>query len=113
MKISIIIPVYNCAPYVDRCIRSVMAQTHRDLEIICVDDGSTDGSGTILDELSREDGRIRVIHQENAGVSAARNAGIDMASGELFTFVDGDDTIEPDMYENMYLAMKKAGVIDN
>lgn len=101
MKISIIIPVYNCAPYVDRCIRSVMAQTHRDLEIICVDDGSTDGSGTILDELSREDGRIRVIHQENAGVSAARNAGIDMASGELFTFVDGDDTIEPDMYETL------------
>ena len=99
MKISVIIPVYNCAPYVERCIRSILAQTHGDLEIICVNDGSIDGSGAILDQLALEDERIYVIHQNNAGVSAARNAGIELASGELITFVDSDDAIEPDMYE--------------
>jgi len=101
MKISVIVPVYNCAEYVERCIRSIMAQTYTNLEIICVDDGSTDNSGDILDNLAIEDSRIRVIHQENGGASAARNAGIDVASGDLFTFVDSDDTIEPDMYEVM------------
>lgn len=101
MKISVIIPVYNCAPYVERCVRSIAAQTHPDLEIICVDDGSIDGSGEILDQLAHEDERIRVIHQNNAGVSAARNAGIDVATGEFITFVDSDDAIEPDMYETL------------
>lgn len=99
MKISVIVPVYNCAPYVERCIHSIMAQTHTDLEIICVDDGSTDGSSQLLDKLTMEDPRIHVIHQSNAGVSAARNAGIDIATGDLITFVDSDDAIEPDMYE--------------
>lgn len=99
MKISVVVPVYNCAPYVERCIRSILAQTHTNLEIICVNDGSTDDSGTILDKLACEDTRVRVIHQKNAGVSAARNAGIDLATGELITFVDSDDAIEPDMYE--------------
>ena len=101
MKISVIVPVYNCAPYVERCVRSIMSQTHDELEIICVDDGSTDDSGLILDQLACEDARIRVIHQDNAGVSAARNAGIDAASGEFITFVDSDDAIEPDMYETL------------
>lgn len=101
MKISVIIPVYNCAPYVERCVHSIAAQTHDDLEIICVDDGSSDGSGAILDQLAREDERIHVIHQSNAGVSAARNAGIDVATGEFITFVDSDDAIEPDMYETL------------
>ena len=101
MKISVIVPVYNCAPHVERCIRSILAQTHTDLEIICIDDGSTDDSGNILDKLSCEDARIRVIHQKNAGVSAARNAGIDLATGDLITFVDSDDAIEPDMYETL------------
>ena len=99
MKVSVIVPVYNCAPYVERCVRSIMAQTYTDLEIICVDDGSSDNSGKILDSLAEEDSRIRVIHQKNAGVSAARNRGLDIATGELITFVDGDDAIEPDMYE--------------
>ena len=101
MKISVIVPVYNCAPYVERCIRSILAQTYTDLEIICIDDGSTDDSGNILDKLSCEDARIRVIHQKNAGVSAARNVGIDLATGDLITFVDSDDAIEPDMYETL------------
>ncbi len=101
MKVSVIVPVYNCAPYVERCVRSIMTQTYTDLEIICVDDGSSDNSGRILDSLAEEDSRIRVIHQQNAGVSAARNSGLDMATGELITFVDGDDAIEPDMYETL------------
>lgn len=99
MKISVIVPVYNCAPYVERCIRSILAQTHTNLEIICVNDGSTDNSGTILEKLACEDARIQVIHQANAGASAARNTGIDAATGELITFVDSDDATEPDMYE--------------
>lgn len=99
MKISVVVPVYNCAPYVERCIRSILAQTYPKLEIICVNDGSSDGSGKILDYLALEDSRIQVIHQENRGVSAARNAGIQRATGDLITFVDSDDAIEPDMYE--------------
>ena len=101
MRISVIVPVYNCAPYVERCVRSIAAQTYKDLEIICVDDGSSDDSGAVLDVLAAEDARIRVIHQKNAGVSAARNSGLRIASGELITFVDGDDALEPDMYETL------------
>lgn len=101
MKISVIVPIYNCEPYVERCIRSIMAQTYTNLEIICVNDGSTDNSGKILEELACEDARIRAVHQDNAGASAARNAGLDMATGELITFVDSDDAIEPDMYETL------------
>lgn len=101
MKISVIVPVYNCEPYVARCVRSIMAQTHTDLEIICIDDGSSDGSGEILDALALEDKRLRVVHQANAGASAARNAGIDLATGDFITFVDSDDAIEPDMYETL------------
>lgn len=101
MKISVIVPVYNCADYIERCVRSIMAQTYHNLEIICVDDGSCDGSGNILDTLALEDSRIRVIHQTNGGVSAARNTGIDSMTGEIVTFVDGDDTIELDMYETL------------
>lgn len=101
MKISVIVPVYNCADYVERCVRSIMDQTYNKLEIICVDDGSIDGSGRILDSLAAEDSRMRVIHQANGGASAARNAGIDYATGELITFVDSDDAIEADMYETL------------
>lgn len=113
MKISVVVPVYNCAPYVERCIRSILAQTHTNLEIICVNDGSTDDSGTILDKLACEDTRVRVIHQKNAGASAARNAGIDLATGELITFVDSDDAIEPDMYEALlpYFADESVDIV--
>lgn len=99
MKISVIIPVYNCELYIERCIYSILEQTYVNLEIICVNDGSNDNSGKILDKLACEDSRIRVIHQANAGASAARNTGIDAATGDLVTFVDSDDAIEPDMYE--------------
>ena len=92
---SIIIPVYNVAPYLRECLDSVMAQTYTDWEAICVDDGSTDGSGAILDEYAATDHRFHVIHQTNAGVSAARNAALDVAQGEWIGFLDADDMIMP------------------
>ena len=90
-RFSIIIPVYNVAPYLRECLDSVVAQTFADWEAICVDDGSTDGSGAILDEYAAKDNRFRVIHQANAGVSAARNAALDVARGEWICFIDADD----------------------
>ena len=91
MKFSVIIPVYNVEPYLRICLDSVLAQTFTDWEAICVDDGSTDGSGAILDEYAALDSRFRVIHQSNAGVSAARNAALDVATGEMVMFLDADD----------------------
>ena len=93
---SIIIPVYNVAPYLRECLDSVLAQTFGDWEAICVDDGSTDGSGAILDEYAAKDSRFKVIHQTNAGVSAARNAALELMRGEYFTFLDGDDSLLSD-----------------
>lgn len=107
--VSVIIPVYNVEQYLRRCIDSVLAQTYTDLEIILVDDGSPDGSGAICDEYAAKDSRIKVIHQANAGVSAARNAGMDLASGEYLAFIDSDDFIEPEMYEQMLAAAEKTG----
>ena len=92
-KFSIIIPVYNVAPYLCECLDSVHIQTFTDWECICVDDGSTDGSGVILDEYGSKDSRFKVIHQSNKGVSAARNAALDVAQGDWVWFVDGDDVI--------------------
>ena len=99
MKISVIVPVYNCEEFLPACVESILRQTYQNLEIILIDDGAEDGSGAICDDYAAKDGRIRVIHQKNQGVSAARNAGLDAATGELITFVDSDDAIEPDMYE--------------
>lgn len=99
--VSVIVPVYNTAQYLEQCILSICDQTCRELEIIAVDDGSTDGSGALLDELAEKDHRIRVIHQHNGGVSAARNAGIAVAHGDYLAFVDSDDLLEPDMYETL------------
>lgn len=96
---SIIIPVYNVAPYLRECLDSVLAQTFTDWEAICVDDGSTDGSGAILDEYAAKDSRFRVFHQLNAGVSAARNKALDEAHGEWFLFLDGDDILRLDGLE--------------
>ena len=92
---SIIIPVYNVAPYLHECLDSVLAQTFTDWEAICVDDGSTDGSGAILDEYAAKDRRFKIIHQENAGVSAARNVALALAHGEYVAFVDADDAVAP------------------
>ena len=96
--VSVIIPVYNTAAYLPRCLASVLGQTYRDLEVILIDDGSTDSSATLCDDYAHKDARIRVIHQENGGLSAARNAGLDAACGDLIGFVDSDDWIELDMY---------------
>lgn len=90
-KISVIVPAYNCRKYLRKCVYSIVGQEYENLEIILVDDGSSDGTGEICDALSNEDVRIRVIHQKNQGVSVARNVGIQMATGQYITFVDSDD----------------------
>lgn len=94
-KISIIIPVYNSETHLDTCIQSICRQSYTDFELILVDDGSTDRSASICDGYASKDTRIRVLHQANAGVSAARNKGIDNARGEWLTFIDSDDYVEP------------------
>lgn len=91
MKISIIIPVYNVVAYLRQCVQSVLAQTYQDIEIILVDDGSTDDSGTLCDSLAEQDNRICVIHQSNQGLSGARNTGLRQATGDYIAFLDGDD----------------------
>lgn len=97
--ISIVIPAYNIENYIGRCLDSVLCQTHENLEVIIVDDGSTDKTGSIIDYYANKDSRIKVIHKENEGVSKARNVGIDCATGDYIGFVDGDDTVEKDMFE--------------
>ena len=109
---SIIIPVYNIAPYLRECLDSVLAQTFIDWEAICVDDGSTDGSGVILDEYAAKDNRFMVIHQENRGVSAARNAALAAARGEWFLFLDGDDVVRRDALETFVTYLKGCVAID-
>lgn len=104
-KISVIVPVYNSVACLERCVSSICAQTYENLEIVLVDDGSTDGSGRLCEELSLKDARIRVYHKENGGASSARNLGISKAEGELIGFVDSDDYIEPYVYEKMREAL--------
>lgn len=105
-KFSIIIPVYNVAPYLRECLDSVLAQMFTDWEAICIDDGSTDGSGAILDEYAKRDKRFRVVHKENGGVSSARNVGMEMAKGEWIAFLDGDDVWAPWALEGVARAIK-------
>lgn len=104
--ISIIIPVYKVEKYLDKCVESVVNQTYKNLEIILVDDGSPDGCPAMCDEWAKKDKRIKVIHKENGGVSLARNAGIDIASGDYLAFIDSDDYIDVTMYEKL---IKSAG----
>lgn len=99
--VSIIVPVYNTEKYLDACINSILNQTYTNLEIILVDDGSTDNSGKLLDEFAGKDKRIKVIHQKNAGQSAARNVGIRYANGDFVSFIDGDDEISPDFIKEL------------
>ena len=108
--ISVIVPVYNVEPYLCRCVDSILAQTYENLEIILVDDGATDRSGAICDEYARKDPRIRVIHKENGGLSSARNAGIDGATGDYLAFVDSDDWIDPETYAYLLGLIKKYDV---
>lgn len=105
--ITVVVPVYNIEQYIDRCVQSIVEQTYSSLEIILVDDGSTDKSNILCDKWAQKDKRIRVLHKKNGGLSSARNAGIDVAHGSYITFVDGDDYIEPNMYETMLSELKK------
>lgn len=105
--ISIIVPVYNVEKYLKKCIYSILNQSYKNLEVILVNDGSTDNSGKICDELSREDSRIKVYHKDNGGLSDARNYGVAKANGEYVGFVDSDDYIDQYMYENLYKAIRK------
>lgn len=99
--ISVIIPVYNVSAYLPECIRSILDQDHRELEVILIDDGSTDDSGGICDEWASMDSRIRVIHQKNGGAAAAKNAGLRVATGAFLSFVDSDDYLAPGAYSHM------------
>ena len=111
-EITIIVPVYKVEQYLRRCLDSIVAQTFTDWECILIDDGSPDNCGTICDEYAAKDSRFRVIHQKNAGVSAARNAGLDVARGEWITFIDSDDWIEVDYLGEMYKPVEKSENID-
>lgn len=99
--ISVIVPVYKVEPYLDRCVQSIVDQTYQNLEIILVDDGSPDNCPAMCDAWAEKDSRIRVIHKENAGGGAARNAALDIAQGELIAFVDSDDYIAPEMFASL------------
>lgn len=107
IKVSVVIPVYNVEKYLRQCLNSVVNQTLTDIEIICINDGSTDGSLEILREYEQKDSRIRLINKENEGISAARNQGIELAQGEYISFIDSDDWIEENYLEALYTAAKK------
>ncbi|MBP3853283.1 MAG: glycosyltransferase family 2 protein [Erysipelotrichaceae bacterium] len=103
--ISVIVPVYNVEEYLSACVDSIRKQTYQNLEILLIDDGSTDRSGQMCDEIAKTDDRIQVIHQKNGGLSAARNTGIDAAKGKVYFFVDSDDTMLDTMIEDLYRLM--------
>ena len=107
--LSIIVPVYKVENYLQKCIDSILAQTFTDFELILVEDGSPDGCPALCDAAAAKDARIRVLHQKNGGLSAARNAGLDVARGEWIGFVDSDDYIAPEMYETLYKAVQSTG----
>lgn len=109
-KISIIVPVYNSIDCLERCVRSICAQTYQNLEIILVDDGSTDGTDKLCEKLALQDSRIRTYHKKNGGASSARNAGIQLSDGEYLGFVDSDDYIEPYVYEDMLKVLRERSV---
>lgn len=106
-KLSVIVPVYNVEKYLQRCVDSLLAQTHEDLEILLVNDGSTDGSPALCDAYAKKDARIRVIHQKNGGLSAARNTGIDAATGEYLAFLDSDDYVDRATYSLLLREMQE------
>lgn len=109
-KISIIIPVYNVEPYVRRCLDSVINQTYTNLEILLIDDGSTDNGGKICDEYAEKDNRIKIFHKPNGGVASARNIGLNNFTGDFLGFLDPDDWAEPEMFEVLYNVLRKNNV---
>ncbi len=102
VKVSVIVPVYNAKKYLAQCLDSILAQTMKEIEVICVDDGSTDGSGEVLDQYMQQDERVKVLHRENRGYGAAMNAGLDVATGKYVGIVESDDCILPEMYGTLY-----------
>ena len=106
--ISVVLPIYNVEPYLEKCLRSILTNTYRDLEVICVNDGSTDGCLEILRRLQREDSRIIVINQENRGLEEARNAGLRAATGDYIAFIDSDDWVHPLYFESMFNCMQES-----
>ena len=108
-KISVIVPVYNVEQYLERCVDSIINQTYKNLEIILVNDGSTDNSGQLCDELAKKDDRIKVIHKENGGVSETRNLGIRESNGNYITFIDSDDVVSVKMIEELYSNLLENG----
>ncbi len=109
-QISVIVPVYKSGPYLRRCVDSILCQTFSDFELILVDDGSPDLCGAICDEYAEKDPRVRVIHQENRGASAARNAGLDLAAGGSILFCDSDDLVAPQWMAHLYAASREGSV---
>jgi len=107
--ISVIVPIYNAEAFLDLCVQSILAQTYSDIEVILVNDGSTDKSGVLCDNFAKKDVRVKVIHQTNGGMNCARNAGLDSAQGEFIIFIDSDDTIDLNMYECLYEHITKSG----
>ncbi len=103
--ISVIVPIYDIEKYLNKCIESIVNQSYENLEIILIDDGSTDESGKICDKWKEKDGRIKVIHKENGGLSDARNVGIENSTGEILYFIDGDDYIDFDIIDNLYFSL--------
>lgn len=106
-KISVIVPIYNVEKYLERCIQSIIKQTYKNLEIILVNDGSTDNCARICEEYAQRDSRIKVIHKKNGGLADARNKGLEIATGEYIGFIDSDDYIEEDMYEYLYSLLQE------
>ena len=104
--VSVLVAVYNVEDYLTRCLESVISQTYKELEIVLVDDGSTDSSGDICEDFAKKDSRVRVIHKENGGLSSARNAGLDAATGDYILMIDGDDALHPQMIEILYNLIK-------
>lgn len=109
MKVSIVVPVYNISGFLPECLESIARQSFMDFEVILVDDGSVDGSGEICDSICEQDSRFACIHQDNAGVSAARNAGIEASSGDLISFMDGDDILHPLYLERLVASLEGSG----
>lgn len=99
IKVSVIVPIYNVQEYIDECLQSIINQTYGNLEVICIDDGSSDMSGDIVDKYAQEDRRIKVIHKKNEGLAAARNTALDIATGDIVSFVDSDDWLDADTYK--------------
>ena len=112
MTVSVVVPVYNAGGVVSRCVDSILAQSYTDFEVLLVNDGSTDNSGAICDNYAQQDGRVKVIHQENSGVSAARNAGLKAAQGEWVTFVDSDDMVLDCFLEALVEAASRSAQVD-